>query len=215
MALSLAGQIDESESVIVAAVLNSADLTHASLNNADLISVDLGGANLNRADLTGANLGGANLSEANLGGANLSGAGLFGANLSDSDLGGANLAEAHLAGTVFANVDLTSAISLETCIHHAPSTIDHRTLQKSRSLPLSFLRGVGLPDSLIEYLPSLLNQAVQYFSCFISYRAKGEDEEFAKRLHADLQNKGLRCWFAPHDLPIGEGILEGIDAAAI
>ena len=58
-----------------------------------------------------------------------------------------------------------------------------------------------------------MNQAVWYFSCFISYRAKDDDEEFAKRLHADLQNKGLRCWFAPHDLPIGEGILEGIDGA--
>ena len=32
--------------------------------------------------------------------------------------------------------------------------VDFRTLQKSESLPLSFLRGVGLPDNLIEYLPS-------------------------------------------------------------
>jgi hypothetical protein len=27
-------------------------------------------------------------------------------------------------------------------------------------LPLSFLRGVGLPDNFIEYLPSLLNQPI-------------------------------------------------------
>jgi hypothetical protein len=36
---------------------------------------------------------------------------------------------------------------------------------------------------------------------------------FAERLHADLQNKGVRCWFAPHDLPIGAKIWDAIDAA--
>jgi hypothetical protein len=101
---------------------------------------------------------------------------------------------------------------LETCDHAGPSNIDHRTLQKSDPLPLAFLRGVGLPDNLNDYLPSLLNQAIQHYSCFISYRANNDDEEFAKRLHADLQNKGVRRWFAPHDLLIGEGILGWIDA---
>ena len=63
---------------------------------------------------------------------------------------------------------------------------------------------------LIDYLPSLLNQAIQHYSCFISYSSV--DDEFAKRIHADLQNNKVRCWFAPHDLPIGEDILGGIDA---
>ena len=92
-----------------------------------------------------------------------------------------------------------------------PSTIDHRTLQRSGPLPLAFLRGVGLPDNLIDYLPSLLNQPIQFFSCFISYSSK--DQEFADRLHADLQNKGVRCWFAPHDMPIGAKIIDAIDEA--
>ena len=100
---------------------------------------------------------------------------------------------------------------METCIHQGPSIIDYRTLERSGRLPLSFLRGVGLPDSFIEYLPSLLNQAIQRYSCFISYSTK--DQEFAERLHADLQNKGVRCWFAPHDLRIGDKILDEIDAA--
>jgi TIR domain len=93
------------------------------------------------------------------------------------------------------------------------SVIDHRTLEKSKfkPLPLAFLRGVGLPDNLIEYLPSIFNQAIQHYSCFISYSSK--DDEFADRIHADLQNSGVRCWFAPHDLPIGARILDGIDAA--
>ena len=99
---------------------------------------------------------------------------------------------------------------LETCVHAFPSVFDHRTLRKSGSLPTPFLRGIGLPDSFIDYLPSLFNRAIQYYSCFISYSSV--DDEFAQRIHADLQNNVVRCWFAPHDLPIGEDILGGIDA---
>jgi hypothetical protein len=121
------------------------------------------------------------------------------------------MTDAALANTLFANTDFTGAIDLATCNHFGPSTIDHRTLQKSGSLPTTFLRGIGLPDTFIDYLPSLFNQAIQYYSCFISYSAK--DDNFAKRIHADLQNNGVRCWFAPHDLPIGEKILDSIDAA--
>jgi hypothetical protein len=76
---------------------------------------------------------------------------------------------------------------------------------------LTFLRGCGLPDRLIDYLPSLLEEAIQYYSCFISYSSK--DDAFTKRLHADLQNTGVRCWFAPHDLPIGAKILDALDEA--
>jgi hypothetical protein len=68
-----------------------------------------------------------------------------------------------------------------------------------------------LPDNLIEYLPSLLNQPIQHYSCFISYSSK--DDEFAHRIHADLQNSGVRCWFAPHDPAIGDKILDALDAA--
>jgi hypothetical protein len=100
---------------------------------------------------------------------------------------------------------------LETCKHKGPSTIDHRTLKQSGPLPLTFLRGVGLPDNLIEYLPSLLNQAIQHYSCFISYSTT--DQEFAERIHADLQNKGVRCWFALHDISGGKKIHEQIDSA--
>jgi hypothetical protein len=166
---------------------------------------------LSGTNLIYANLRHANLSSANLSGANLSDANLRDAILIDASLSGANLVDARLGRTVFGNVDLTGVTGLEQCRHDVPSTIDHRTLQKSGPLPLAFLRGVGLPDNLIEYLPSLLNQAIQHYSCFISYSSK--DDEFAHRIHADLQNKGVRCWFAPHDLPIGGKILDAIDVA--
>jgi hypothetical protein len=102
------------------------------------------------------------------------------------------------------DVDLSRCKNLDAVQHVGPCPIDIRTLQRSGSLPLVFLRGVGLPDTLIEYLSSLLGQPIQHYSCFISYSSK--DDEFARRLHADLQDKGVRCWFAPHDMKIGAKI---------
>jgi hypothetical protein len=58
-------------------------------------------------------------------------------------------------------------------------------------------------------LPSLLNQPFQFYSCFISYASR--DQAFAQRLHADLQNKGVRCWFAPEDMKIGDRLRPRID----
>jgi hypothetical protein len=166
----------------------------------------LRGANLERAILVGTHFGGADLS-----GANLSGAELTGAHFSNSTLDKARFSNAELAETLFSAVDLSSLVGLETCVHNGPSILDYRTLQMTGPLPLVFLRGVGLPDSFIDYLPSLLNQPVQMYSCFISYSSK--DREFTERLHADLQSKGVRCWFAPHDLPIGAKTLDALDQA--
>jgi hypothetical protein len=162
-------------------------------------------------DLRRADLRGAILNRAILANADLTGANLWGANLHCAFLVGADLSRARLFDTLFVDTWLTSAEGLETCHHIGPSIIDHRTLQNSGPLPLVFLRGVGLPDNLIDYLPSLLNQPIQFFSCFISYSSK--DQKFADRLHADLQNKGVRCWFAPHDLPIGAKTWDAIDEA--
>jgi uncharacterized protein YjbI with pentapeptide repeats len=198
------------------AILSGANLGGADMGGAILNGADIGGAILRRADLGGAILSGANLRRADLGDANLNGAKLNGADLGDAILNGASLSGADLSGatlfeTLFVNTNLTRAKGLETCQHLAPSTIDHRTLQRSGPLPLAFLRGVGLPDNLIDYLPSLLNQPRQFFSCFISYSSK--DQEFADRLHADLQNKGVRCWFAPHDMSWGAKTWDAIDEA--
>lgn len=56
---------------------------------------------------------------------------------------------------------------------------------------------------------SLTAKAIEFYSCFISYSSK--DEEFAKRLYNDLQDKGVRCWFAPEDLKIGDRFRVRID----
>jgi uncharacterized protein YjbI with pentapeptide repeats len=191
--------------------LRNADLRGANLSSAELLPADLIRADLSWADLSGASLTGTNLNFAGLSGASLTGANLHFANLSLADLSGADLTQARLAGTIFADTDLNNIIGLETCTHGFRSTIDPGRLQELSQLPLPFLRGIGLPEALIDYLPSLLNQPLQYYFCLISYSSK--DQDFADRIYADLQNKGVRCWFAPHDLPIGGKILDEIDAA--
>jgi hypothetical protein len=167
---------------------------------------DLVDASLFKADLAGDGSTGVNLYRANLREANLIGTNIQGANLRDANLQGAKL-----GFTVLGNINLTGARGLEHCQHVGPSTIDYQTLAKSWPLPTAFLRGCGLPDSLIDYIPSLLNQPVQFYSCFISYSTK--DQDFADRLYADLQNKGVRCWFAPQDLKIGDRFRQRIDEA--
>ena len=191
--------------------LRAVDLSHANLFEADLRAADLSGAILFEADLSHANLSRATLSLADLFEATLSHANLSRATLSGADLSGATLSEAILYETVFANVDLGHVTGLETCGHGGPSVIDHRTLEQSGTLPLVFLRGCGLPDTFIDYLPALLNRPIQHYSCFISYSS--QDDEFAQRLHADLQNKGVRCWFAPDDMKAGKKIHHQIDEA--
>ena len=56
-----------------------------------------------------------------------------------------------------------------------------------------------------------MGRPIEYYSCFISYST--HDQEFAERIHADLQAKGVRCWFAPHDIKGGRKIHEQIDEA--
>jgi len=196
---------------LAAANLRGANLSGAKLSLASLMLADLRYADLTDADLTQAQLSDSNLTKSNLSLACLEQAGLRSTILSDVKLRGANLANASIADTAFLDVDLSEAKGLDQCVHAGPSTVDFKTLRKSNSVPLVFWRGCGLPDALIDYMPSLTGEAIQFYSCFISYSSK--DQEFADRLHADLQNAGVRCWFAPHDLSIGTKILDGLDEA--
>jgi hypothetical protein len=185
------------------------DLRGADLSEADLGGADLRGADLREANLIAADLREANLTVADLRGADLSRGSLVRTDFTSTNLTGADLSGVHLLETVFGDTNLSGGRGLETCRHHGPCTLDHRTLAKSGPLPLAFLRGCGLPDALINYLPSLLNKPFEFYSCFISYASK--DQAFAERLYADLQNKGVRCWFAPEDMKIGDRIRPRID----
>jgi len=201
------------------------DLSGANLSDALLSWANLRGADLSRANLIGAvlfraNLSGADLSWADLREAGLNGAHLSGANLSDALLSWADLRGADLSGTdfsaaltefaIFGDVDLSEAIGLENVRHLGSSTVGIDTIYASRGkIPEAFLRGCGVPDNFIQYMSSLTGKAFEFYSCFMSYSSK--DQDFAERLHADLQSKGVRCWFAPEDMKIGDKIRDRID----
>lgn len=192
------------------------DLTGLNLDGVNFSYTSLWSANLNASSLRKATLRGANLTEASFKGADLTEADLSatdmsGANFSFAKLTGANLSSCVLGSTMFGDTDLSSAIGLETCLHRKPSVLDHRTIEKGGTLPLPFLRGCGLPDTLIEYIPSLLNDPIQFYSCFISY--SHADKSFARRLHDALQGRGIRCWLDEHQLLPGHDIFEEIDRA--
>jgi hypothetical protein len=205
-----------------AANLRAADLTAADLHGADLYGADLTRAKLTvayfiSANLTKASLTGASLSGANLSSTNFTGAILRAANLRVSDLRAANLREANLSGaqigwTSLGNIDLSVVQGLDAVLHAGPSSIGIDTLYRSHgNIPESFLRGAGVPDEMISYSKSLVGQPFEYYSCFISYSSR--DKALAQRLHADLQAQGVRCWFAPEDLKIGDEIRSVIDAS--
>src|ERR1017187_177151 len=199
----------------IGADLGGADLRAADLSDADLSDADLGRASLICAELSGAVLTCADLSEVNLGGADLSHADLSeahlgGADVSAADLSGAVLSRAKMHFTTLGDTDLSTVKGLETVIHLGPSTIGIDTLYRSQGkIPDSFLRGAGVPENLMPYMKSLTGAAFDFYSCFISHSSK--DQDFAERLHADLQAKGVRCWFAPEDLKIGDRFRSRID----
>jgi len=94
-------------------------------------------------------------------------------------------------------------------VHTGPSTIGTDTIVRSQGdLPEAFLRGAGLPDTFIAYARSFVQRPIEYSMCFISYASK--DHAFATRLHADLQQRGVRCWFASPEDKIWEQIAESM-----
>ncbi len=212
--------------------LQRANLSHSGLRGAQFIATNLSGANLSEtnlwdahfgirdvgyavlidANLSHSQLGGVDLSHVNLSGANLNGADLGEVNLSNATLDGADFTNAEMAGTALGDRDLRVVKGLETVKHRFPSPLSVNTIYLSGgNIPEVFLQGTGVPNSMIEYSRSLVGKPIAYYSCFISYSSK--DQDFAERLHADLQTNSVRCWFAPEDMKIGDKIRPSIDEA--
>ena len=213
------------------------DFLRSDLRNANFFKAKMPGSNF-----TGALLDNANFVESVLIEATFRDAVLPGANFEAADLGRANLREAYLVNcnfrnailtetdfteAVFQNTDFTGAtignttfggndlsdvLGLEHVVHRGPSDIGVRTIYRSNGeVPEQFLRGCGLPDGFVMYAKSLVGAALEFYSCFISYSSR--DQAFADRLYADLQSKGVRCWFAPHHAKAGKKLHEQIDDA--
>ena len=185
--------------------LRGYDLSYADLNWVNLREADLSNANLYRAQLQWAYLRLTNLTRANLQRANVCGVNFRGANLQ-----AANFTEAVAMSAVFADLDLRPVIGLAKIRHVGPSTIGLDTVYRSSAqIPIEFLQGVGVPDPFISFMNSLVEQPIQYYSCFISY--SHEDKQFARRLHEVLQNHGIRCWLDEKQLLPGDDIYEQVD----
>lgn len=175
----------------------------------------MGWANFSGADLSGAILSRAGFSKADLSQANLNGAvfylaDLWGANFRGASLNGTNFSEAYVSGTSFTNNDLRNVIGLGSVQHFGPSEIGISTLYKSGGLiPEGFLRGCGVPENFITFAKSLVNSPVEFYSCFISY--SHQDKSFARRLHDQLQARGIRCWLDEKQLLPGDDLYHRID----
>lgn len=195
------------------AFLFRVNLSEVNFRDSDLSFVNLSEANLSKANLSNARLFHADLSFTVLIYANLSGAKIHHTNLSYTDLRGVNLHHANIMYSVFGDNNLSAVKGLETVEQQfGPSNIGIDTIYDSQGkIPEAFLKGAGVPDSFIEYMRSLVGSPFDYYSCFISYSSK--DQAFAERIYADLQSKGVRCWFAPKDIKIGDKFRSRIDEA--
>jgi len=167
-----------------------------------------------------ANLSNASLSQAILYGANLLGATLIDTNLFEADLteaefcltklGGADFTDARFGFALVANVDLSEAKGLQTLFHDGPSSVGIDTIYRSRGkIPEIFLQGCGVPDTFITFAKSLVGKPIEFYSCFISY--SHADKSFARRLHDQLQARGIRCWLDEHQMLPGDDIYEQVD----
>lgn len=190
-------------------VWNKWRIEHSGINP-DISWVSLYDTNLCGINLSKTNLGGTNLSDANLSDANLRSTDLDRTNFSDATLKGADLSEALTLYTVWGDTDLSQVRGLDAVHHLGPSTIGIDTIIKSKGkIPEVFLHGCGVPESFITFLPSLIGQAVEFYSCFISY--SHQDKSFARRLHDQLQARGIRCWLDEKQMLPGDDIYEQVD----
>jgi hypothetical protein len=118
----------------------------------------------------------------------------------------------YLRRTIFTENNLSTVKGLIEIKHGGPSHVSLHTVKLPQDgSALHFLRGAGIPDEWIDFYRGTIMNPIQYHSCFISYSSP--DDILARRLHADLQEEGVRCWFAPHDLQPGDYFRKRIDEA--
>lgn len=199
-----------SEANLSETYLSGADLREADLRKAFFIRSDLANADLSASDCQRADFRWAYLIKARFNGANLSGANLIEANLTKSELKQANLGEAFVAWSCFGDNDLSDTHGLNEVKHFGPSTIGIDTIYRSKgNIPEAFLRGAGVTEHFISYAGHLNAKAFEYNGCFISFA--GNDRNFADKISDDLQREGIRCWFAPEEMKMGDALRQEVD----
>ena len=199
-----------SEANLSETYLSGADLSEADLKKAFFIRSDLANVDLSKSDCQRADFRWAYLIKARFNGANLSGANLIEANLTKAELRNSNLNEAFIAWSCFGDNDLSQTHGLNEVKHFGPSTIGIDTIYRSKgNVPEEFLRGAGVPEHFISYTRYLNEKAFAHRSCFISF--SGNDRNFIEKIGEDLQREGIRCWYAPEEMKMGDAIRQQVD----
>ena len=191
--------------------LAGACLTNANLAESVFFRAILADAKVDHACLLRARLDGASLKRTDFTSSDLRRARFFNASLVDTIIRDADFEGAWFGDTVIA-CNLANAVRLGQVSHRSPSHIAlDSLLSLPEDFPSDFLRGCGLREEDIAYIESQTGRALRFYSCFISYST--DDEEFASRLHNDLQQAGIRCWKWDHDAKTGKSLWGEIDQA--
>ena len=210
LSLAIFHMANLSEANLSETYLSGADLSKADLKKAFFIRSDLANVDLSNSDCQRADFRWAYLIKARFNGANLSGANLIEANLTKAELTQSNLSEAFIAWSCFGDNDLSQTHGLNAVKHFGPSTIGIDTIYRSKgNIPEEFLRGAGVPEHFISYTGYLNEKAFEHNSCFISF--SGNDRNFVEKIGNDLQREGIRCWYAPEEMKMGDAIRQQVD----
>lgn len=205
--------------------LSGANLSKTNLFNARLCSSKLFSSNLNNAGLSYTILDSVDLREAKLTNTDLCEMVLRNSDMSNADLSNAiaygvvfkrlivkdaRFSNTSMGWSTFSDVDFSTAKDIETIRHDGPSSIGIESLYLLEGdFPSNFFHQAGIPNSIIKTMLSLSVDNFDYYSCFISYSQN--DIKFAQKLYKDLQKEGVRCWFAPENIKIGEKIRQSIE----
>lgn len=205
--------------------LSAAYIGHSTLVGANLRNTLLAETQFDHSDMTGANLESADLTDARLEGVSLYRTGLNNAHLQytlflTSELTDTNFEDAIIDSTMFIGCDLSRCLGLESVDHRGFASLSIETLERtfrgSGGLLTSVLRDffleAGVPETLLDYLPSLLEASpLQFYKCFLSYAAA--DEPFPEKLYQDLLAGGVSVWKFDQSAVVGRGLWANIDRA--
>src|SRR5262249_38276917 len=87
---------------------------------------------------------------------------------------------------------------LESLVHHSASVVSIGTLFRShKRLPVSVLRELGVPETMIANLDALRQRTREFLRCAVFYGSA--DVAFATALCEELRQLGILCWLCKAD----------------
>lgn len=178
--------------------LSNAYFVSANLLNADLSNTILDKSNLNRACLVEANLSNARVDNAKIALANLTKANLCKTSFQNTNfdrvifdqtlIENTDLSFAKMRWLTLTNVNLATAIGLDTVTHGGPTHMDiYSAFQSIKQMSDEFMRGIGQSTAFSAYIKSVTKEMTLYSTCLIIHAS--EDKNFIKKLQASLDSK--------------------------